>query len=58
MRLRTLAFVAIVFAAPLAQAQLVEIDWGTQQQFRKELRVEPGNFVELCGKLRRGAKVR
>ncbi|MCE9657966.1 MAG: hypothetical protein K8R60_05360 [Burkholderiales bacterium] len=41
----------------LAQAQLVEIDWGAQQRFARELRVEPGKFVEACGKLQRGAAV-
>ena len=58
MRLRTVAFVMIAFAAPLAHAQLVEIDWGTQQRFGKDLQVAPDRFVEVCGKLQRGTTVR
>ena len=58
MRLRAIAFVMIAFAVPLAHAQLVEIDWGTQQRFGKDLQVAPDRFVEVCGKLQRGATVR
>ena len=57
MKLYALAWTAFMAASPLAQAQLVEIDWGGQQRFQKELRLEPGKFVEVCGKLQRGAEV-
>ena len=58
MRLGHLSCAALVFFAPLSQAGLVDISWDGQQRFQQELRVEPGSFIELCGKLSRGAKVK
>lgn len=56
MRLGDLSFATLVFVAPLAQAGL-DIAWDAQQRFQQQLQVEPGGFIELCGKLSRGAKV-
>jgi hypothetical protein len=51
------AFVAVLLVAPLAHAQVVDIAWDAQGKFKRELHADPGKFVELCGKLRSGAKV-
>ena len=48
---------AALLAAPLAHAQVVDILWDAQGQFKRELRADPGKFVELCGKLGLGSKV-
>lgn len=51
------SLVAALLVAPLAQAQVVDIAWDARGQFKRELHAAPGKFVELCGKLGKGAKV-
>ena len=38
-------------------AQFVPVEWDATGQFRKELPMQPGKFVEACEKLPKGAKV-
>ena len=55
---RWLLLAALAAAAPLAGAQVIEIAWDGQGRFEREVRAEPGKFVELCGKLSPGSQVR
>ena len=55
---RRLLAVALVAAAPLAGAQVIDIAWDGEGGFKREVRAEPGKFVELCGKLSPGTEVR
>ena len=56
-RARRLLAVAAIAAAPLASAQVIDIAWDAQGRLRRDLRAEPGKFVELCGRLSPGTKV-
>ena len=56
-RARCLLAVAAIAAAPLAGAQVIDIAWDAQGRLRRDVRAEPGKFVELCGKLSPGTKV-
>jgi hypothetical protein len=49
---------AWVALAPAALAEVVDIDWGARGRFERSLAVPPGKFVEVCGKLAEGARVR
>jgi hypothetical protein len=58
MRQFLLAATALLAAAPaLAADHIVDIAWNAQGAFRHGGNVAAGRFVELCGKLPRGAKV-
>jgi hypothetical protein len=54
-RLAVLA-VATAFAGPLA-ADIVDIRWGLNDEFDRELSIAPGKFAEVCGKLTKGSSV-
>lgn len=45
-------------AAPASQAEIVDIRWDDQGRFVHRADLAPGKFVELCGKLEAGQKVR
>lgn len=49
---------ALLVAASVAHAGLVEIVWDTQQRYEQRLSLDPGGFLELCGHLTPGTKVR
>ena len=49
--------VAALAAAPLVGAQVIDIAWDAQGRLQRDVRAEPGKFVELCGKLSPGTKV-
>jgi hypothetical protein len=52
-------FTAMLLAGlPHAQAEIVDIRWAADGAFAHEAKIAPGKFVELCGKLPAGAKVR
>jgi hypothetical protein len=44
--------------SPAAFAEVVDIDWSARGRFERSLSVPPGKFVEVCGKLAKGARVR
>lgn len=48
---------ALVLSGPLAHAQLIEVQWGTDGRFERQVQIRPGKFVEVCDKLRPGSKV-
>ena len=50
--------VALLFPACAAGAEVTDIEWSAEGRFVHETRVAPGEFVELCGKLPAGLKVR
>jgi len=54
---RCLLVVVLLSFAPFACAQVIDIAWDSDGKFRREMRAEPGKFVELCGKLSPGTKV-
>jgi len=41
-----------------AQAEIIDLSWGPDGRFEHAASVAPGKFVELCGKLAKGAQVR
>jgi hypothetical protein len=49
---------AALLPAPAAGAEVTDIEWSAEGRFVHETRVAPGEFVELCGKLPAGLKVR
>ena len=49
---------AALLPAHAASAEVVDIKWSGEGRFVHEARVAPGEFVELCGKLPAGLKVR
>jgi hypothetical protein len=54
-----LTSIALVVAQPaFAASHIVEIDWGRDGTFAHGANVEPGKFVELCGKLAPGDSIR
>ena len=58
MRPRAFAAAAVLLFASVAHAGLVEIVWDAKHRNEQRLSIEPGGFVELCGRLAAGAKVR
>lgn len=56
-RLALATLLALSAAAAGAAEHLVPLDWDAQGRFERSLNVAPGKFVEVCGKLARGAKV-
>ncbi len=48
---------ALLAAAPLARAEVVEIRWDAQGRFEHAALVAPGKFAEVCGKLARADAV-
>lgn len=56
---RFAAAVSVAAAAPFSAgaADIVEIDWGTQQRVEQTLTVEPRAIAELCGRLPAKARV-
>ena len=55
--LGTMLLVALL-PALAASAEIVDIRWSGEGRFVHQTRVAPGEFVELCGKLPAGLKVR
>ena len=55
--LGTMLLVALL-PARAASAEIVDIHWSGEGRFVHQTRVAPGEFVELCGKLPAGLKVR
>jgi len=56
--LRAAAACAIaLLAAPLAHADIVDIDWGANNSFERSLSVAPTKFAEVCGPLKAGDAV-
>ena len=53
-----LIVVAFLMPAWAAGADVIDIQWSGKGRFIHEARVAPGEFVELCGKLPAGLKVR
>lgn len=53
---RLVAALAVVCAP--AAAEVVDIDWGTGGRFDHALVVPAGKFVEVCGKLAKGVRIR
>lgn len=54
-----LTSIALVVAQPaFAASHIVEIAWGRDGTFAHGANVEPGKFVELCGKLAPGDSIR
>ena len=49
---------AALLPVPAASAEVIDILWSAEGRFVHETRVAPGEFVELCGKLPAGLKVR
>ncbi len=49
---------AALVPVPAACAEVIDIQWSGEGRFVHETRVAPGEFVELCGKLPAGLKVR
>ena len=49
---------AALLPAPAASAEVTDIEWSAEGRFVHQARVAPGEFVELCGKLPAGLKVR
>ncbi len=47
----------VAAAAASATSHIVDITWGGDGAFAHTAAVEPGKFVELCGKLEPGAQV-
>ena len=41
-----------------AGAEIIDIDWGSGHRFERSLRVAPGKFAEVCGKVATGNVVR
>lgn len=40
-----------------ARAEIVEIVWGAEGRFEREMQIAPGKFGELCGRLLKGQRV-
>ena len=55
---QALIAVALSMAPIAATAEVVDIRWSAEGRFVHEASVAPGGFVELCGKLPAGLKVR
>ncbi len=57
---RLAATIAVVLASISipAMAQIVDVVWDEGGLFERKLNVAPGKFVEVCGKLPAGLKVR
>lgn len=53
-----LASTALAASAPRASAEIIDVDWGDGRRFDRSLRVAPGKFSEVCGKLAKGNEVR
>ena len=49
---------AALLPAHAASAEVIDIQWSGEGRFVHETGVAPGEFVELCGKLPAGLKVR
>jgi hypothetical protein len=47
---------AIAALAP-AMAEVIDIDWGAQGRFERQVTVAPGKFAEVCGRLVRDDRV-
>ena len=56
-RMAFIAGIALVSAAPMVHAELVEIAWSSGGSFTQQTRVPAGKFFEVCGKLPAGVKV-
>ncbi len=41
-----------------ARAEVIDIDWGADRRFDRNLQIAPGKFAEICGKLAGGAAVK
>jgi len=48
----------VLAAAAAARAEVIDISWSGAGRFMHKTTVAPGKFVELCGKLPAGLKVR
>jgi hypothetical protein len=57
-RLNPLVAVALVAAASVARAEIIELTWDPAGRFERQLAVPAGKFAELCGKLGVSATVR
>ena len=53
-----LVCVVLAAAASAARAEVVPIVWDAAKRFQLTASVPPGKFVEVCGRLPRGALVR
>ena len=52
------AALALVLASASGHAAIVDIQWSPDGRFEHKASVAPGKFVELCGKLALGSRVR
>lgn len=52
-----LAGAALLCTAAASRAAIVEMQFDAQGRFAHETTVPPGKFVEVCGKLPRGARI-
>ena len=55
--LSLVAAVSLGLAAPLAQAQVIDLVWTHAGSFERQLIVAPGKFAELCGALAKAQSV-
>ena len=55
---KAMIVVALLLPAWAVGAEVTDIEWSAEGRFVHETRVAPGEFVELCGKLPAGLKVR
>lgn len=58
MKCRVVIAATLLLPALGAEAGLVEIAWDSKQRYEQRLSIAPGGFLELCGRLPAGAKVR
>lgn len=58
MKTRVAAAATLLLFASVAHAGLVEIVWAANDRNEQHLSISPGGFVELCGRLASGTKVR
>ena len=55
---RSAAALALAAASSSGHTAIVDIQWGPDGRFEHRVSVAPGKFVELCGKLAAGSRVR
>lgn len=54
----SVTFAILWWPATARAAEVVDIDWNPAGRFERSLAVHAGGFVEVCGKLAKGQKVR
>lgn len=57
-RLAGSMFIALAALGSGVKAEVVDIGWASDGRFEQKLRVDPGKFAEVCGRLPAGQAVR